>query len=97
MKTQPRSFRRAFLQFTSCSGEGFQLEILPGDENGGRHEAYPEPIARFVADDDEFQWLEFFTAHGAVRLPVSQIEEAIAIAKRDVHGEAWYDDEGKPR
>lgn len=83
--------KRAFLQLTSCSGEGMQLEILAGDPDGAFLPDHPEALARIVADDDEIRWFEFFTPEGRIRLPLSEIERAIAISKPDVHGEAWYD------
>lgn len=83
----------AFLQFTSCNGEGLQLEILAGGPEGTYLPKHPEAVARILADDTEVQWFEFTTPLGEYRLPLSEIERAIEVAKADVHGEAWYDRE----
>lgn len=93
MKEPPVVARTAYLQYTSSAGEGLQLEILAGDPDGGILPGHHEAVARIVADDDEFQWFEVFTSRGAIRIPVSAVEEAIAAARSDVHGEAWYDRE----
>ena len=82
---------KAFLQFTSCPGEGMQLEILAGDSEGAFLPERPDALARIVADDNEIRWFEFFTPDGRIRLPLSEIERAIAAGKPDVHGEAWYE------
>jgi hypothetical protein len=68
-----------------------QLEILAGGPDGEFLPNCPEALARIVADDNEIHWFEFFTPEGRVRLPLSEIERAIAAGKPDVHGEAWYD------
>jgi hypothetical protein len=85
------TFNKAFLQRTSCSDEGMQLEILAGGSDGSFVLDRPEALARILADDNEFQWFEFFAPEGRVRVPVSEIERAISAGKADVHGEAWYD------
>ena len=84
-------FQKAYLQFTSCTGEGLQLEILAGALNGEFMPARPEAVARILADDNEVRWFEFFTPDGPVRIPLSEIERAIQASTSDVHGEAWYD------
>ncbi len=91
MKNPPFVAPTAYLQYTSSAGEGLQLEIVAGDPDGRILDGHHEAVARIVADDDEFQWFEFFTLRGAIRIPVSAVERAIAAAKSDVHGEAWYD------
>jgi len=83
--------KKAYLQFTSCTGEGLQMEILAGGPNGEFIPSRPEAVARIIADDNELHWFEFFTPEGPVRIPLSEIERAIEAGKPDVHGEAWYD------
>jgi len=67
------------------------MEILAGGPNGEFIPSRPEAVARILADDNEVSWFEFFTPEGPVRLPLYEIEQAIAAGKLDVHGEAWYD------
>ena len=81
----------AYLQFTSPTGEGFQLEICAADETGALLRDASYPLATILADDQEVRWFEFSTPNGLVRLPLAEIERAIEVAKPDVHGEAWYD------
>ena len=91
MTNTPATAEKAFLQFTSCTGEGMQLEILAGGPDGELLPRRPEALARIVAGDNELLWFEFYTPEGSVHLPLSEIERAIAAGKSDVHGEAWYD------
>jgi hypothetical protein len=91
MPISPAIKASAYLQFTSPTGEGFQLEICAADENGVLIKDASYPLATILADDQEVRWFEFCTANGPVRLPLAEIERAIEVAKSDVHGEAWYD------
>ena len=84
-------FEQVYLQFTSCTGEGLQLEILAGGSNGEFIPNRPEAVARILADDNEVRWFEIFPPDGPVRFPFAEIERAIVAGKPDVHGEAWYD------
>ena len=89
--TNHMAVQKAYLQFVSCTGEGMQVEILAGSNAG---EFLPDrlmAIARIIADDSESLFFEFFTPEGSVRMPLSEVERAIGVAKTDVHGEAWYD------
>jgi hypothetical protein len=84
-------FQKACLQFTSCFGEGLQIEILAGGPDGEFVPSRPEALARIVADDNDVRWFEFFTPEGPVRIPLSEIERAIQAGVSEVHSEAWYD------
>ena len=83
--------QKAYLQFTSCTSEGLQMEILAGGPAGEFIPSRPDAIARVIADNTETLWLEFFTPQGLVRLPLAEVERAIATARPDVHGESWYE------
>jgi hypothetical protein len=91
MPDSPAILASAFLQFTSPTGEGFQLEICAADKTGALIKDASYPLATILADDQEVRWFEFWTPNGLVRLPLAEIERAIEVAKPDVHGEAWYD------
>ncbi|MFT3807993.1 hypothetical protein [Arenimonas sp.] len=67
-------------------GEGMQLELAC--EVAGVRTYF----ASFVADpDDEMLSLEINVHGQTVRIPLDQLEEWIAVARTDVHSEAWYD------
>jgi hypothetical protein len=67
-------------------GEGMQLE-LSCESTGEKHH-----FASFIADPaDETIFLELTVHCGSIRISVAQLESLIAVAKKDVHSEAWYD------
>jgi hypothetical protein len=67
-------------------GEGMQLELSCEFTGEKRY------FASFIADPaDETLSLEL-TVHGQpIRISLVQLESLIAVAKKDVHSEAWYD------
>ena len=91
MKRTPLVVATAYLQFTSPTGDGFQLEICAGTEAGDLQPDIPTPLATILSDNAETRWVEFYTTTGPVRIPLAELERAIQVAKADVHGEAWYD------
>ena len=91
MKRTPLVVATAHLQFTSPTGDGFQLEICAGNEAGDLHPDIRTPLATVLSDNAERRWVEFYTTSGAVRIPLAELERAIQVAKPDVHGENWYD------
>lgn len=90
MSYPSKTIHKTYLQFASVADEGLQLEVCPANEAGDL--AAVDPLLRILADDVERLWIEFYDVAGAiVRMPLAEIERAIAAAKPDVHGEAWYE------
>ena len=56
---------------------------------------YPEGdgklVAAFRAEADGAERMVFFTEEGRAKVPIEEIERAIAVAKREVHSEDYYD------
>jgi hypothetical protein len=85
-----KTVHKAYLQFAAVHNDGFQLEVCPADDAGDL--ANPDPLLRILADDQESLWIELHDVTGAVvRMPLAEIERAIAAARPEVHGEVWYD------
>jgi hypothetical protein len=70
----------------STAWAGMQLELsceISGEKNY---------FASFVADPaDESLVLELTVNGSPVRIAIAQLESLIAVAKKDVNSEAWYD------
>jgi hypothetical protein len=89
MTESVKVFPTVHLTFVAFDGEGMQLEICPADLAG--HVASADALACIPADDQEKLWFELFDATGNVaRIPLAELERAIAAATPEVYGEAWY-------
>ena len=67
-----------------------QLEVYEAGPDGQRTND-PFPICTFLKDDKEQTWVEVYTAAGPMRVPLKDIQIAIAQAKKDVRSEDSYD------
>jgi hypothetical protein len=90
MNIQSTTVERVYLQFSSDTGEGLQLEVCKANARGDLNALDPSPIAVVSADASEKLWFEFNTLKGPVRVPLTEMERALEIAKSEVHSEAWY-------
>jgi hypothetical protein len=90
MNSPAQIIERVYLQFSSDSGEGLQMEICKATARGDLNALDPKPVAWITADHNEKLWLEFGVGAGKMRLPLTEIERALEIAKSEVHSEAWY-------
>ena len=82
-----RSIPALYRQWASRVGEGMTLEILADDGE--------LLVATIVADDDDVQWLELYPGDQTVRVRLSDLLQAVEVAKEGVHGERFYDDPGR--
>ncbi len=84
--------KNIYLQVASSSGDGMNVEIC-GDSNDPR---FPpgslNPTFWFRADEEGSIKFVTCTEHGMVSVPLESLEEAILLAKREVHCESFYDD-----
>jgi hypothetical protein len=91
MKLTARRIPRLYLQWASAPHEGMTLELIEANGSGEMIDGGLYPAATIVADDDETQWIEIYPEGGPVRIPVAEFEQAIELARKDVHGESYYD------
>ena len=90
--TDIAELKNIHFEIASVSGDGMNVEIC-GDTDDSR---FPpgslDPTFWFRADEENSIKFVTCTEHGMISLPIESLEEAIAIAKREVHCEAYYDD-----
>jgi hypothetical protein len=86
-----RTIKKFYLQFVATVDQGKQMEILEADEKGDEIPYGLKPVAMFVADENGDLMLQLFHRDGTVQLPVAEMEKAIAVAKREVRNEAFYE------
>ena len=77
----------------SIIGDGMTVEVMATGQDGKRYpEGEGELVASFRAEADEAVRMVLFTERGdRVEVPVEAMERAIALAKKDVHSESYYD------
>ena len=83
---------KVYLQIVSATGDGMNLEMCAGTPDGRLSAQGPYPIAWFRADVEGEVKFVLETHKGTVSLPLSELERAIQIAKKEVHCERFYDD-----
>jgi hypothetical protein len=91
MKKAARLIHKLYLQLAGGSEEGMTLELIEGNEFGEIAEGGLYPAARIVGDNSEIQWLEIYPEGEIVRIPITEIEQALLAAKEAVHGANFYD------
>lgn len=80
-----------YLQVASVTGDGMNLEMCNGTPDGKLSDYGPYPIAWFRADIKGQIKFVIETSSGIVSLPLSELERAIQAAKKEVHGEDYYE------
>lgn len=80
-----------YLQLASMSGDGMWLEIWLATPSGKMDLDRQHPIAYIRADEGDNRKFEVMTPEGTYSVPLSTIEQAIEVAKEDVHSEDYYD------
>ncbi len=80
----------AYIQLVSPTGDGVNCEMCCGTPDGKLSDAGPYPIAWFRSDIEGQIKFVVATPEGIVSLPLPELENAIQIAKREVHCESFY-------
>lgn len=93
MTGKPRAIPRLYLQVATTVDEGRHLELIGADASGSVVEDGLYPIAMVVADDSGELWMELYLKSESVRIPMSEVERAIEVAKRNVRSERSFERE----
>ena len=73
-------------QWASITGQGITLELW----SAATPEAEAIHLATIVADEDERLFFETYKENSPLRIPLSELQTAIDLARNDVHGENYY-------
>jgi len=86
------NLEKVYLQRFSAISDGMHLEICQADVAGKKAtDAALEPLITIRADEgDDLKFVIYTDFAGAISIPLSEIERAIAIAKQEVHSEDFY-------
>ncbi|WCE03971.1 hypothetical protein [Pseudoxanthomonas sp. JBR18] len=82
--------------WSSVSGDGFQAELVPVDVAGKVLGQLRAGIGTIGQDEDGTFWFEVFDNGAGIRVPLAEVEQAIADAKEEVHCESYYDGLAQP-
>jgi hypothetical protein len=88
MKQAARTIEKLYLQFAAGPGDGGRwLEVCIANADGSLSNMEPCPLLEVSESDDSRLWVELPTSSGRVRLPLSELERAIEVARQGVASE----------
>ncbi len=80
------------LQLASVSGDGMNVEVCAETSDARFSDGSANPLFWFRADEDGKIMFVAGSKHGRVSIALEDLEEAISLAKQEVHCETFYDD-----
>ena len=90
--TKITELTKVHLQIASPSGDGMNLELCAEADNPRFSDGSLNPVMWFRSDQEGELKFVASTKHGPVSIPLKDLENAIAVAKKEVHSESYYDD-----
>ena len=80
----------AYIELASVAGDGTNVEICCGTQDGKLSYDGPRPVAWFRSDVEGDIKFVIETPDAIVSLPLAELERAIEVAKAEVHSESFY-------